>query len=187
MSGPEQTHDAAWRRQMAGQPEEPATRAAEDRTIAALRAAGRFGNSKRRAGPFLLAAAAVLLVLGGAWIGRVSSGTPPVTGRKFALLLIEDSTYHGEADVGIDSIVSEYSAWAGKLRQAGQLVLGEALSAKQLTLGTVAGATSREAGHITGFFIITAADQDAAMALAQTCPHLHYGGGIVVRPIFETS
>lgn len=188
MPGPEESHDSAWRRQMAPLADEaPADPAAEARTVDALRLQGHFkGKGVVRKG-FLLAAAVILLVAG-AWLGRQLAPEPAdATGKKFALLLIEDSTYHGEADVGIDSIVSEYSAWAGTLRKSGQLVLGEALSANQLTLGPVTAETSREANQITGFFIITATDQDAAIALAKTCPHLRYGGGIVVRPIFETS
>ena len=35
----------------------------------------------------------------------------------------------------------------------------------------------------TGYFVIRAADLSAATALAQTCPHLKYGGSIRVRPI----
>jgi hypothetical protein len=34
-----------------------------------------------------------------------------------------------------------------------------------------------------GFFIIVADDEQAALAIAETCPHLKYGGRVVVRPI----
>jgi hypothetical protein len=43
-----------------------------------------------------------------------------------------------------------------------------------------------DAGVLTGLFIIRAASEAEALAIARTCPHLRYGGRVDVRPIEET-
>ena len=134
----------------------------------------------------LMAAVAVILFAGGSWWGRKSGETVTVTSAlpRFTLFLLEDSTFQGGRTVGHDSLVAEYSAWAGRLAQSGNLVLGEELDAAAWPLGTAM--TNSGSGHVTGFFVVSARTETEALAIARSCPHLRYGGGIVVRPIIPT-
>jgi hypothetical protein len=50
------------------------------------------------------------------------------------------------------------------------------------------GSRTRRGGRtqIAGFFLIRAKDDRTALEIARTCPHLRYGGSIVIRQIEET-
>ena len=191
MSGPDQDpqHDAAWRTSLASLTgEEPADASAEQQTVEALRRAGRLGKrpmSGWKARVLLQMAAGLVLLLGGLWWGRKGGGSQPsgATAPRFALLLLEDSTFLGVRAVGHDSLVAEYSAWAGELARRGSLVLGEELESSSYPMGT---ATAAGTERVTGLFVIAAPNLDAALAVARRCPHLRYGGGIIVRPIVPT-
>jgi len=39
---------------------------------------------------------------------------------------------------------------------------------------------------ISGYFVIDAASWEDAVAVARTCPHLRYGGRIILRPVAPT-
>ncbi len=187
MSGPDrdQRHDAAWRERFDPLTrEDPVEKRTQDRTVTALRAA-RLLRSGGPSGSLLrtlrLIAATVVLFLAGAfWGARPDTGTgePPLP--RYALLLLEDSTFSGTATVGHDSLVAEYAAWAGELAGTGSLVVGEELDQASYPLGEVGpGAADR----VTGLFVIAAESLERALDIARRCPHLRYGGGIVVRPI----
>ena len=89
--------------------------------------------------------------------------------------------YTGEGVVGHDSIVAEYSAWAGALAERGVMVMGEELTPDEAVLGSLPEATGGQ--RITGFFVIHAPDRDSALAIARSCPHVKYGGTVSVRGI----
>lgn len=131
------------------------------------------------------AAAAALFFAAGALVGQrgAAGPRPSAVGHQFVLFLYEDSTFR--ADVPEASLVAEYSAWADSLRRRGALVAGEKLRGGAGTvLAGAARATARDA--LGGFFIVRAAGEDEALALAASCPHLRYGGRIVVREIEPT-
>lgn len=190
MSGPDRDpYDDAWRTRLAALAgDEPANPEAERRTVEELRRTGyldprrKFGRLSRA---MLQIAAGVILLLGGMWLGRQSSSE--TDSPRFALFLLEDSTFQGTRSVGHDSLVAEYSAWAGNLAQQGKLVLGEELGNQAWPLGRSGGTGRDMAQTITGFFVLTARGEAEALAIARSCPHLRYGGGIVVRPIQPTS
>ena len=191
MSGPEQDprQDEAWRTSLAPLGgEAPADPASEGRTVEALR---RRGYLARRPWPgripprFTQLAAALFLLLGGVWLGRTTS-SPEALSPRFALLLLEDSTFQGTSSVGHDSLVAEYATWAGNLARAGKLVLGEELGDRAWPLG-MAEPAATPAQVITGLFVLSVATEAEALAIARSCPHLRYGGGIVLRPIQPTS
>jgi hypothetical protein len=85
----------------------------------------------------------------------------------------------------MSAIVAEYSAWAGRLAAAGQLVSAEKLSddAAQWLGGSVA---TTDGATVGGFFLIRAHDLAEARRIAEGCPHLKYGGRIELRPIQPT-
>jgi hypothetical protein len=147
----------------------------EDRVVAALHRAGRL--RPRRARPaWLRLAAAIALVSGGLVLGRLTMPTAPAPADSAYLLLL----YGGDAPIGAEpGRVAEYAAWAGTLRQRQQLIVAERLTPDARVLGQP---TPGGAGPV-GFFLIRADTLDAAAATAASCPHLKYGGTVVVRPV----
>jgi hypothetical protein len=119
--------------------------------------------------------------------GRRSETTAVDATPRYLLMLREDSSYRD--DRSITAIVSEYAAWADSLRRQGLLVLGEKLGDERLDL-TRGAMDARPTGAgespITGLFIIRAPNLVVAAAVAQSSPHLRYGGRIVLRPIEGT-
>ncbi len=80
--------------------------------------------------------------------------------------------------------VEEYRNWARGVRLRGGYIRGEKLEGRSRLLGpTVAPSGSRPLG---GYFVISASDDEAAAAVARSCPHLTHGGSIEVRPIART-
>jgi hypothetical protein len=137
--------------------------------------------------PALTAIAASLIFALGAWLGSTWTAQRPAapTGTKFMLLLYEDASFQRAADPS--SRVREYSAWAGTLARAGQLVSGDELD--DVGVGLTGTPTSLSVSpddvrtQPRGYFVITAKDPAAAATIAATCPHLKYGGRIVIRKI----
>jgi hypothetical protein len=188
MSGPDHDqHDAGWRERLAALAvPETGDPTAEDRAVKALQAAALL-RTRSRGQPVTrillpLAAAVVLFWSGGRWARR-GAGTPDGRMPQYVLLLLEDSTFRGGAQVGHDSLVAEYSAWAGELAGTGNLIMGEELDPAAYPLGNV---TLEGVNRVTGLFVITAESLEKAMGIARSCPHLRYGGGLVVRPIVPT-
>jgi len=122
-------------------------------------------------------------------------GTAQTTERKqptFMLLLLENEKYEPAAKG--TSRVPEYTAWAQELAKKGQLVDGAELK----HAGTVLSGKSRrdavanelpggKPGGVAGYFVIQAPDLEAALKISSTCPHLKYGGQIMVRELNQGS
>lgn len=108
---------------------------------------------------------------------RIGEATP-TSGSTFLLLLYEGGGYRDDRPVR--EIVAEYSRWADSLRRDGSLVLGEKLSDAHAVLPM---ATSGPADTPTGLFIVRAPGIREATNLAESSPHLRYGGRILLRPI----
>jgi hypothetical protein len=191
MSGPDRDpqHDAAWQQRLAAlRAEEPVQPQSEQRAVEALIRSGALRQRpalSRFARVLLPLAAMMILFLAGGWWGRRSSGEElAANSPRFALFLLEDSTFQGISEAGHASLVAEYSAWAGELAQTGNLVLGEELADEETALGSTTWPSMTR--QITGLFILSAPTLEAALVIARTCPHLRYGGRIVVRPIVPT-
>lgn len=156
----------------------------EDRMVAVLHREGllRAGYPRRYV---FQAAAAVLLFVTGFAIGRSTASTLPVAEEhrdpRF-LLLLHGGPTGGSADEEA-ALVNEYRAWAVGLRQAGRFVSGERLSGVAAIAPT---ANLPQVEDLRGFFVISAANLDDALAMARTCPHARRGGHVVVRPIDPT-
>jgi len=93
----------------------------------------------------------------------------------------------------IQAIIAEYTAWRDGLVQRGQFVGGEKLTdegGKSLVLVDgqvqVTDGPYAEAKEVMGgYFVISANDYAAAAKIAETGPHLKYGGRIELRQIDE--
>jgi hypothetical protein len=118
------------------------------------------------------------------------AGAPAATGPLFLLLLYEDAGFQ-RAPVGLQAQrAHEYGAWARGLAPTARFVDGEELAEAGRLLepgGTARPWRSGDAlpapGAVGGYFVVQAADLDAAEALARGCPHLAHGGRIEVRPV----
>lgn len=107
------------------------------------------------------------------------------TGNRYVLFLTHSSSVATSGTAGEIVLVQEYSDWAQRQRVGGHLIAGEKLNDASLELSGPQGLQEihAEDTSLGGYFVIAAANFDAALAIARTCPHLKHGGTIVIRPI----
>jgi hypothetical protein len=167
----------------------------EQATVAALTARGLLRRPRRRVQMVLALAASVLLFLGGVTVGRSGSAEGPAApedGRpRFALFLYEGPEFDQPPPEAMEERVREYVAWARAEREEGTVEGGEKLKdGDDLAIGPdgSAGAVPTVPGEarLAGYFLIRAPDQRSALAIARSCPHVRYGGRIVIREIDAT-
>lgn len=103
---------------------------------------------------------------------------------QFLLLLRDDAASF--ADVSpeqMQAIVARYSGWAAQARAAGTLVAshklkdgeGRVLRPETRGVRVIDGPFSEGKEVVGGYFLVQAADYDAAVAVARACPHVEYG------------
>ncbi len=169
----------------------PTSRAA----VALGRRLGGERPAARRA-PWLRSAAAVALLLLGAAAGyALRGGGAPVNERggpgddsaartgvapTFALFVRGDTP---RAPVAGPDLVREYARWAATLAEEGRLVGGNKLTDEPGRWVSSAAAETRTRSDLTGYFLITAADYDEAVRVAETSPHIAYGGTFEIRQV----
>jgi hypothetical protein len=158
----------------------------EDRVRTTLAARGLVGtraNGRSRwlAGASLVAAGFLLgfLVRGSSRSSRPaeSDGKP----GQYALLLYGVPP----EDTGVvhAARAKEYGQWASALSNGARWTGGHELAGVIATLGAVGAAEPDRRDRVAGFFIIEAESPERAIAVAQSCPHLKYGGRIVVMAV----
>lgn len=127
-----------------------------------------------------LAVAAAALIAG-ILIGRFLPQIPVETDTRprFVFFLFEDGNFQAENQA---LLVDEYRNWAGELFQQGYLEGGEKLKDPRLELGR----QLENPAVLSGFFQVRASSMKEAEQLAETCPHLKYGGSVEVRQIDPT-
>jgi hypothetical protein len=106
---------------------------------------------------------------------------------KFMLLLVDDESFHTLPEADQMKIVGEHIAYSAALREAGAFVYGEPLdsaaSARTVTATRVQdGPYASAKEQLGGFYVIEAADMDAAIAWARKSPTIK-NGKVEVRPI----
>jgi hypothetical protein len=138
-----------------------------------------------------IAASLALLIIGiavGIWWAAAPSKDSSLP--EF-MLVIRESSVEAQPATSEEAIrrVKEYSAWAKAVEQRGLLVAGEKLKDEARLLSVVDGravSVSRSElreNDIGGYFLIQARDYEHAIAIAEGCPHLKYGGTVEVRQI----
>lgn len=112
----------------------------------------------------------------------------------YLLLLHENpGQFAGRSQAEMMKVVKEYGAWATKLRAEDRLAGGEKLAdeggkilkGKNGKIVVTDGPYAEAREVIGGYFAIKAKDYAEAVKLAETCPHLSYGGRIELRQIDE--
>lgn len=166
--------------------EERIVRTLKDRKLIRTR-----GAANMRIHYTITAGVALAALVAGLAVGQRFGGAPAdVQGEgrnEYALLLYEDASYQWPKPGGMEERVAEYSQWARDIAATGQYVTGRKLAEEGLLLAP--GGERRDAvptgeqGVLAGYFIIAAEDLDDAASIAETCPHLRYGGAVSLRPI----
>ena len=110
---------------------------------------------------------------------------------RFALFLYEGPEYDQPAPEAMAQRVREYVAWATEKRENGVVEGGEKLRddgdlAIEPDGRTDEAAIMPGASRLAGYFVVQADDRRAAAEIARTCPHVRYGGRIVIREIEPT-
>jgi hypothetical protein len=148
----------------------------EQRVVSELRARGLIGARPRRVRRFVVAAAAAILCfVAGYGAAKWSPGgeaIPTPAGLQF-MLLLHDTDAFTSRGIPEDRLVAEYGRWARGVHAKGHAIHGEKLK-------DMPGQT------LSGFFIVAAPTLDEAQAIADSCPHVQYGGRIEVRQIDPT-
>ena len=139
----------------------------EERVVRALTASGLI---RRKRWPRIWMAAAAVTLAAAVVLSALHLGRAKAPGETYVMLLYEDSTFQMPLPGHVAERRAESARWADSLAERGELDLG----------GRVDGS-----GPITGMFIIRAATDADAAKRAASCPHLKYGGHIVVRRFFE--
>lgn len=166
----------------------------EQATVAALVSRGLLGRPRRRIGAPLALAASLLLFAAGLALGRFgaeSSAALTDDGRpRFALFLYEGPEYQQPAPGEMDARVREYATWARTEHAGGTIEGGEKLKEEDAVAiepdGSARVVSPQDQPRLGGYFLIRAADQHSALAIARSCPHVRYGGRIVLREIDPT-
>lgn len=174
----------------------------EESVVTALRGRGllparprrRAASRAARASWGLLAAAALVAV--GFALGRTSAMEPRAPavertaagGTRYVLLLLSDGPEPPAAEEA--RRVAEYKEWARSLAAEGRLAGGAKLAPEETVLASEgqlvpppAASPLGAPSSLGGFFMITARDHAEAVAVARGCPHLRYGGRIILRRV----
>jgi hypothetical protein len=169
----------------------------EERIVSALKANRFIRSSKinlpnRAVKVGLPVAASVALFIIGVAVGLRWRATPSGAQNSPQFMLVLRESSHDLQTASPDRIaqaIGEYSAWAKNLQQEGLLVDGEKLKDETQFLDLVNGkptvSQTQPLGRdiVTGFFLIRAPDYPRALSIAESCPHLTYGGVIELRQI----
>jgi hypothetical protein len=181
----------------------------ERRVVQALRREGLLAESAAAAVPasrprglrslrWAFAAIALAAVFAsGWWFGGNRTRGVAEPQPTFVLLLREGAEFRTPSEGQIDQRVREYAQWAARVRREGVAISGEKLNdrVRLLTVQGIAAPSQAapstavppestdDAGPVTGFFLIRARDFEHAQKIAESCPHVRYGGAVEIRPI----
>lgn len=122
---------------------------------------------------------------------EIPPGIPPSQEASFVLVL--QGRWPDAAQVGPEETrrrAEEYWDWAGALAREGILMAagdlqwepGERLGAGGVRLAVDAGVLE-EPDYLVGMYALRVDDYGEALAIARACPHLQYGGSVLVRQV----
>jgi hypothetical protein len=91
----------------------------------------------------------------------------------------------------LSAVTKDYLGWGERMRAEGRLRAGEKLTddagrvmtADAGRVRVTDGPYAETKEMLAGFYIVTAADYPEACQIAESCPHLKYGGRIEIRQI----
>jgi hypothetical protein len=112
-----------------------------------------------------------------------------MTNKNSYILIFRGNDWHkGLSPEQMQNISDQWMAWFKRLIAEGKAVAGNPLEPTGIIVSGRNGhvvdgpfAESKEA--VGGYFLLTVADLDEAVAIARECPGLPYGAKIEVRPV----
>jgi hypothetical protein len=133
----------------------------------------------------LIAAGIVLGILGrDAYLEtRESLGASSISAPASQYVLLLYGAPPGDTGVVHAAREREYGRWASALDGGARWVGGNELHDVIAQLGGPPSGTGGSVERLAGYFIIAAPSAQRATEVARTCPHLKYGGRIVVMTI----
>lgn len=155
----------------------------ESRVVAALRADGLIRTGSAWSWPAKIAASLLIFVTG-AVVGHyapLAQDAPQSSAASLRYLLLLAGDVAPAADGSTRA--AEYGEWARSLSARGIAVSGDELTSHAEIVTSTRKATFPDLSSVGGYFIIEAADDGMAAALAHTCPHVKYGGSVIVRRV----
>lgn len=155
--------------------------ALEERVVGAALRKGLIRGERRGRIWIPIAVAALLAFAVGIGAGRLLF-VPKPSQYTFVLFLEEGPAYQPASAGQEQQRVAEYGAWARSLREKGVAVTGMKLDSGSNVMGSGPGGTAQAAG----LFAVDAKDLETAKKIAESCPHLRYGGQVVIRPVART-
>jgi hypothetical protein len=115
---------------------------------------------------------------------------------QYLLILKENpADFTGFSPEELQKMFGEYKAWRTKLQADGNYVGGNKLAEEGGKIMARNGSGIRvtdgpyvEAKEVIGgYFLISAANYDEAVKIAESCPHLKFNGHIELREVEQTS
>jgi hypothetical protein len=164
----------------------------EERVVRDLKERGQLRSPRSAWRRPLLAAVLVAGLLGaGVWFGEDRLRQSPSPLGSSYILLLEGGEFAGSSPREQERRVAEYKAWARELAGRGHLTGGEKLASGARVLlrgrnGSPQIGSAADAGTLAslgGYFVIVAGDDAEALEIARGCPHIRYGGRVVIRRI----
>ena len=116
-------------------------------------------------------------LLAALFVYRLMNGTGPLSQPQFVLLL-----YAGDESTSGPGRREEYTDWARSIAKEGTPISGMELVETPDQIAVLPDNVPQSSSNQPrGFFIVHARDLADAKRIAATCPHLKYGGQIVLR------
>ncbi len=134
-----------------------------------------------------MATLALGFLIGVSWVQEAAEPIQELP--RYILILRSGAQYQAEAPGEARGM--EYADWAVNKLPRGAFLSGEELNetgwelrrAGETVQSNLLEAGAELGGQVAGFFLIQAKDDDDAVDLASTTPHLKYGGTVEVRPV----
>ncbi|MTI41250.1 YciI family protein [Fulvivirga lutimaris] len=147
----------------------------EEETISKLKSEGLIQSHNKMIWVYRVAAALAFFVLGYAVFPYLNSSEEP--DYNYMLVLYQDTNFNPGPP---EEMFDEYSHWMQSIYQNGMAIDGQEMKQPSLLLDG-ADVSNNATRTVGGYFVLSASSQDEAVKIAQSSPHLKYGGTIEVK------
>ena len=161
----------------------------EDAALGMARTAARARAPYRPARAFaagFAAALATVFVAGALWLQLAQNPADTANDPRFMFILTGADVSRIDPSE-MQRVGADFRAWTDDLRSANRIESTGQLSRSDVALvrtdATVTTPSAQQLAALQGYYVVTAADLEAAVALARTSPYLRMNGDIVVRKI----
>lgn len=153
------------------------------RVLADLRSRRAFRSPYRWAVRVAAVAGFVLAYYAGA--RSVGSAPAAAAGPQYAFFLMNTPVTQWPDTLSAPQIVTAFREWAAPLATAARLASADELAPDFYLVNATGARAGDTAAGVNGFFVVTAADDSAAIALARSLPSVQYGGEVSVQRLMS--